>query len=152
MAKGGDHFPDAEQWKFRVQGDWTLAGKLEGAARQAYIQSQEGKFTAFGGAVGFYWYIKGDLIRAAAAWRDELDIILKLEEEEGTRYHKGWFYYQIGSCMQGLGADASAKFYYDLAKHEDELSYGETAKTFPASTIQEKAPSAEGGNEDEADK
>ena len=119
---------DSKDWNIVVIGDWRgKNGKTKG-----YEERWADKLIFISGGIGMYFYMTGDFSYAIHCWREDLALIKKIEKEENTRFHKGWFYYQMGISYQQLNDVVNAKNFLRLAKQQDKISYGKKAKTFPS--------------------
>ena len=127
-------FKDSKEWKIVVIGDWrNKNGKTVG-----YDEKLGEKLIYISGGIGMYYFHRGDFSYAVYHWRNDLRLIKKIETLEKLRFHKGWFYYQIGISYQNLGDVVNSRNYLRLAKQEDKITYGTKAKKFPASKIKEQ--------------
>ena len=105
-------FDDSKNWNIVVIGDWRdKNGKTEG-----YDEKLADKLIFISGGTGMYFYFKGEFRRAIHQWKRNLELIKKIEKEENTRFHKGWFYYQIAIAYQELKDIENERNYLKLAK------------------------------------
>ena len=121
-------YKDSKEWEIVVIGDWRdKNGKTTG-----YDEDLADKRIFISGGQGMYFFMRGDNDFAIYCWMNDLQLIKKIEKQQGVRFHKGWFYYQLGISHQNMNHIIEARNYLRLAKQQDIIAYGKKAKTFPA--------------------
>jgi len=121
-------FKDSKDWNIVVIGDWRdKNGKTIG-----YDEKIAEKLIFISGGIGMYFFHLGDFKYAIHRWKEDLALIKKIEKAEGVRFHKGWFYFQIGLAYRWLKDVVNERNYIRLAKQQDRIAYGKKAKEFPS--------------------
>ena len=130
-----------EKYPVVVVGDWRVRGKEGEPVEYDYTKGE--KIIRLSGGVGLWHLQEGSHGKAAQEFYRELRTVREIEYVKGIRFHKGYYYYMIylakyrkskemvNIAMKEREARSALRWLRKAVK-EDELSYGETAKTFPA--------------------
>lgn len=124
-------FTDGNEWPVIVLGDWRTE---DGKARD-YSPIKTHKAIYLTGGKGLFYYYKGEFKKAEKEYLQDLKLIDLIEKEEGKRFHKGMFYFNLALVYRMTKDEKKFKKYLNLAKKEDKLSYKDKAGTYPAAQL-----------------